>query len=556
MGATYNLVMGKSKRSPSAADHNVSEVQVKLKPVLGIKPGTYLTLLYACLLLAILFLIFFYPGIRRRGTFVQIETLPPGAAVLVDGIYSGSTPCEVLVNRGRRRITVTKPFYREQKFTDQFGGRIFATLFFPPRRSFRFDLKVADSEALILHSLTEFAANAHIPEIMTQTVWSVFNSEQGLKEELFNFLGYAKYFINSPYQLKEFIRTFTFLEAEAQVLTPAGIVSIVNKFIQLKENYDNFTFWLMLSLPDEVARRFSAGRWFAENYARYVAQCQERFYSEADPGVSSILPRQYRISGLSFRSVPEGTLIQGNFEENSIHLLMPHPVPVPAFLISETEVSNRLFKAFLDQNPVWRKSNLDTLLKENKVSENYLDDWADEDFPAGKGNLPVVNVSFHVAEAFCLWLDQWVEQALPGYNARLPYESEWEWAARGGLSGKPYPLGGSPADACFFQVGISGPKPVGTSSPNGYELKDMAGNVWEWCRDWYSPVKYLFSSWRADLNPVKMDKEIPLGHAKVVRGGSWANEKELIKVYTRGFQPPSWCTPYLGFRVVLFRLES
>jgi formylglycine-generating enzyme required for sulfatase activity len=107
----------------------------------------------------------------------------------------------------------------------------------------------------------------------------------------------------------------------------------------------------------------------------------------------------------------------------------------------------------------------------------------------------------------------------------------------------------------YFAQGIAGPRPVGASPPNGYGLHDTAGNVWEWCLDWYSATRYVFSSRTEGGNAADTRVEIPYGAQKVIRGGGWANEKELVKVFTRGSQPPEWCTPYLGFRVVIAKAD-
>jgi len=104
---------------------------------------------------------------------------------------------------------------------------------------------------------------------------------------------------------------------------------------------------------------------------------------------------------------------------------------------------------------------------------------------------PVVHVSWHDAVAYADWA-----------AGRLPTEAEWEHAARGGLEGKPFPWGdeltpggehrmnvwqGSFPDARTPEDGWYGTAPVETYEPNGYGLRQMTGNVWEWCADWFVP---------------------------------------------------------------------
>jgi iron(II)-dependent oxidoreductase len=552
--------MAKKKRKPirhkpptahARADQNN---QVHLKPFLGMSPGLYLTILYALAVLIILFLLLFYKGLRDRGEYLRVNTFPPGASVRVDGRYAGSSPFEVLVKKGSHTITVNKPHYTTYTLEREFRGPVFATLFVRPRRELKINLELHDPAGLTRDALKDLSANPQIPEILTETVWGGANSPNGL-DQLNDFIDKSKYFVTNPFQLYSYLYAWSSLDADVKTMTPASLLASVTKIIRLNEKYENSPFWLATVLPEEARQKLLETSWFAGRIAFFRNTYQQLQGRLKQPGaVQTGTGRAIAVRNMRFFHVPSGELLQGSGEDGLAAAgQLPHPVVVPSFLMSETETSNREYRAFIEENPQWRPENKAELVKQGLADEQYLASWQVDATDAGWEDLPVTGVSFYASQAFCRWLDSKLPPSLSGYTARLPFESEWEWAARGGLVGADYP-GGRPSEKDrFFAPDITGPSPVGSSSPNGYGLRDMTGNVWEWCVDWYSPVAYLFTSWSADNNDFDSSREIPFGAEKVIRGGSWANKQELVKVSTRGSQPPGWCTPYLGFRVILSR---
>jgi len=157
---------------------------------------------------------------------------------------------------------------------------------------------------------------------------------------------------------------------------------------------------------------------------------------------------------------------------------------------------------------------------------------------------PVVHVSWNDAVAFCRWAE-----------VRLPTEREWEFAARGGLVQKRFPWGSDfkPAGRTMCNIfegtfptentaedGYVGTAPVDAFDANRYGLHNMAGNVWEWCHDWFGTI-------HGDL--VDGPDE---GEAKVMRGGSYLCHDSYCNRYRVGARSSNTAdssTGNLGFRV-------
>jgi formylglycine-generating enzyme required for sulfatase activity len=215
--------------------------------------------------------------------------------------------------------------------------------------------------------------------------------------------------------------------------------------------------------------------------------------------------------------------------------MQPHDVWVSSFRISSTAVTQAQFQKVMKSNPSHIKGD----------------------------TLPVETVSWFDAVKFCNALSkaEGLDQAYSikgttvscnftarGY--RLPTEAEWEYAARGGAAGSgpegrspdvAYAGSANPDEVAWTKaISLGTTHPVGQLDPNGYGLYDMAGNVWQWCWDWYGP--YGAASATDPTGPAK-------GEQRVMRGGAynvdapfsrsavrWSSEPDPAKIYSIGFR--------------------
>ena len=198
-----------------------------------------------------------------------------------------------------------------------------------------------------------------------------------------------------------------------------------------------------------------------------------------------------------------------------------HPVQVSEFEMSRYPVTNADYHVYVDE-----------------IGAPAPRHWTDRQIPGGKETHPVVHVSWHDAEAFCVWLSTKL-----GREVRLPTEAQWEYAARGG-DGWQYPWGDEdPTDKHAHFGGGSDTMPA-DAHPLGATLEgisDLAGNTWEWCRDRYGPYED-----GAHTDPTGPRS----GRGRVLRGGAFIYNPKHLRSAARFYSEPDNSDGDIGFLCV------
>jgi formylglycine-generating enzyme required for sulfatase activity/predicted esterase len=242
--------------------------------------------------------------------------------------------------------------------------------------------------------------------------------------------------------------------------------------------------------------------------------------------------------------VPAGAFRMGGANEGWAREKPMHVVDLDAYYISKFEITNREWKKFrddagYDDPKFWPNGRV--------VPRDQVPYWTQANNHGGgtpgSDDYPVIGVNWDAATAYCAWLS-----AKTGKRYRLPTEAEWEKAARGN-DGRRYPFGDSIERSQANFVGAQAfdtVMPIGhfSGSPSPYGAFDMAGNVLEWCQDWYDRDYY-------SLSPRKNPRGPATGAYRVVRGGSFFVEVFDLRTTARSMASPSFqAHRMIGFRPV------
>jgi formylglycine-generating enzyme required for sulfatase activity len=216
-------------------------------------------------------------------------------------------------------------------------------------------------------------------------------------------------------------------------------------------------------------------------------------------------------SGLDMVEVPAGEFVMGS-ADGPIDTKPAHPVKLDGFLIDQHEVTQEVYQKLMGTNPSRRKH------PRNPVEQVT---WS--------AAVKFCNVrSLQEGRKPCYDTNTWAcDFSANGY--RLPTEAEWEYACRAGSQGR-FSFGDSGEElrafAWFDGNSSSAPHPVGQRKRNPWGLYDMAGNVWEWCNDFYGPKYYKQS-------PAENPRGPQEGEKRVLRGGAWSTSAESCTSWVR-----------------------
>lgn len=373
--------------------------EVKLKPIMGIRPGVYLTAAYSVVLLLIVFILLIYPGIKNPTAMLDVKTEPAGAAIRVNGTYMGVSGSRILVPKGTHTIEAALPGFETASTVHQIPSRVFASAFFPRRYKVEFTLTAPDPAAVFAQSAFEYASWSfggeptvawQIPLSLSEGAYRVGTAND---PAFYDTLTAASRFTVTRAALRDLVRAKTLIDNGGLSPSPVTLVSSVSDILIFLSENKGSADWLASLLPPDYASTIKNSNWHKN----------EQF--EKTPVTAAQDGRRFELAGISFTGI---SAANGGL----------------SFFISENPVPLALFEIFLGENPQWEGSFTDYY--EEEIS--FLN-------PEFYDKSIITGITWYAAEAFCQWLSARLPSSMTAaeMEVRLPTEAQWEYAASTGL---------------------------------------------------------------------------------------------------------------------------
>jgi len=430
-------------REKPASTHKQNEIDdsVKLKPLLGMRPGVWLTVLYSFILLVILFFLLVFPGLTRGGAVLSVKTEPMGAAVRINGVYMGTSADRIFLRSGTYTVEAVLPGFEKTGVVREIPRRVFGSLFFPLREKIELTLTASNPAAAFAQEAGDFAAWSFGPE--PTAAWQIplslsegaYRAGPSGDPAMREILQAASRFTVTRAGLRDLVRAKILTDNYG--LSPSASLtrSISDILLFLSENPGSAELLAGL-LPQEPASLLNASDWHKNKQPSFTVQ------SLAASVTTAAFPAQIELAGLRFRAIPAADT--SSAIPSAFRFL--HDASIGNFMVCETPVPRSLFESFINENPQWKEGQTDYY--PDQISVYPTDTFSRE---------IITGVNWYAAQAFCEWLTGRLPASTAGMQVRLPTEAEWEFAAGSGI-------------------------------------RDMGEGGWEWCADPFAPLQFIAAS--------------------------------------------------------------
>ncbi len=471
--------------------------EVKLPVLFSMRPGLYLLILYSIVILVAVFCIAYLPGILKGGRYVTFQAPLFATGIVVDGTYLGSADNQYFVGSGEHEVAYMKGGIPYAKAIIDVDHPVFLTWLAhrtmtipsPP-------LSVDDTQkALIIrYGLAQIQAASAILSYDDVTRYEPVYAN--LISDL------------QALEVSESMRESA-LELALLYITNETMFSDAQASLAVSKFEKTEFMQTLLNLSESL---FSGT-------ASSTGQLQKTLQGKKQQ--TSLFSDAFSIPGFTYAPV---SFIMGSRTDMNYPAINEAgtEASTPQFSLSTYEISQYQWALFLEENPMWEKANLSSLMQQGLVDEAYLAGISPSVMFVT--NKPIHNISFYAAQAFCDWLSKKTQKSV-----FLPTESMWTAAALSHSDLK-------------FDASLS-PIPTQLKEP-----VSLLGGVWELTQTTHIPLARISDYRKAQ----DLHQSFGLPVQPIVKGGSYVNDAKSISSNTVGVVDPDACGDLIGFRIAWY----
>lgn len=473
---------------------DLPEIEDVVLPKVGnVRPGVYVLALVIFIILLVVFLIGFLPGIVNGGKYVNFNSEIDNVGVYVDDTFISGTPSQKFISSGEHVVVYKKASNIIAQETIKVGHPVFFTWLFHRYQDVNLTLNELTDEKI------ENIINFDINLIIDQSSILNFTS-------VVNYIPYFKQYANDA-----IVFELSTKDIEEDLNIASSFITSIEMLNDAKASYD----YLGINYGNALLKAEELFNGTGNNIGLEFKDVKVKTSvdtlqvgSVANISALKVEPTPFIMGDITYNTYPNTN--EAGIEINNIE----------SFYLSKTPISNYLYSLFVEENPSWAKSNIESLLEKGLVDDNYLKGIGlSTNAPS---LIPITNISYYAAEAFSTWLSEKTNT-----NVFIPSEEQWSLSCF--------------ASTNYINNSYSNSLIATTSNIDKFDL--MLGGVWEFTSTPYIPLSRLVENREILITEIQNNHNYDI----IVKGGSVLNNS--VNINNVGAMDKSACFEYMGFRI-------